>query len=184
MTVRSSLLLGISALAFLLIIPFILWASYNNTEISLRNQTVAQQKANEAVFDQTWKIISQQAQIANEYKNSFEKIYPQLMEGRYGNARGGALLSFITESNPNFDTKLYSQLANSIEIQRTEFTREQKKLIDIKREHDVLRQSFPSNLFVGNRPEIQITIVTSHKTEETFRTGKDEDIEVFGKDKK
>jgi hypothetical protein len=57
----------------------------------------------------------------------------------------------------------------------------QKELIDYKREHDNLRKLFPSCIFVGSRPEIKIIIITSEKTENTFKTGKDNDVDVFGK---
>ena len=39
--------------------------------------------------------------------------------------------------------------------------------------------TWPGSMFVGNRPEIEIAIVTSTKTEETFKTGKEDDVEVF-----
>jgi len=158
----------------------LMYVSYSNSEVRLRNQVTAQQKSNEAVFDNTWKIISQQAQIADQYKEAFKKIYPDLMAGRYGNARGGALMSFITESNPTFDVKLYEKVANSVEAQRTVFTNEQRKLIDIKREHDNVRTTFPGSFFVGSRAEVQIVIVTSSKTDAAFKAGKDDDTVLFG----
>jgi len=33
------------------------------------------------------------------------------MEGRYGNDRGGALMSWVQESNPNFDMKSSASLS-------------------------------------------------------------------------
>ncbi|MGH9426000.1 MAG: hypothetical protein ACRD2L_06835, partial [Terriglobia bacterium] len=91
------------------------------------------------------------------------------------------LLSFITESNPNFDMKLYEKVSNSIEAQRTVFKRDQQKLIDLKREHDDLRGKIPGSLFVGGRPAIDIAIVTSSKTDASFKTGKEDDTKVFPK---
>lgn len=174
-------LIGLIPVVLLAVIYGFMSVHYKNTEIRLRNQVGAQQKSNAAVFDNTWKIISQQAQISSEYKEAFKEIYPALMEGRYGNARGGALLSFITEANPQFDTKLYEKLANSVEAQRTVFTREQQKLIDLKREHDDLLAVFPSNWFVGDREPVEIRIVTSSRTEATFESGKDDDVDLFKK---
>lgn len=157
--------------------------SISNQEVGLRNQVKAQQENLKVVFDTTWKIIQQQAEVADEYKDAFAKIYPSLMSGRYGNKRGGALLSFVKESNPEFNIKLYEKLANSIEAQRITFAGEQKKLIDLKREHDTLRQTFPAKFFVGSRPEIPIEIVTSDKTDAAFQTGKENDVKLFGKKK-
>jgi hypothetical protein len=169
--------------AALLAIVAMSWISISNKEIRLRNQLNAQQKNMAVVFDNTWKIIEQQAGVATEYRDSFKDIYPQLMQGRYGNSRGGALMSWIQESNPNFDTKLFEKLSDSIEAQRTVFTREQQKAIDLKREHDNLRTAFPSSLVVGGRPEFELKLVTSAKTDAAFKTGQENDVSLFGNKK-
>jgi len=166
---------------FLGVMGVSMYFSISNQEVSLRNEVKAQQENLKVVFDATWKIIQQQANVADEYKDAFAKIYPALMEGRYGNKRGGALLSFIKESNPEFSTKLYEKVSESIEAQRINFANEQKKLIDLKREHDNLRQTFPSSLVCSSRPEIVLEIVTSTKTDKAFETGKDDDVKLFGK---
>src|ERR1041385_4848867 len=110
----KNILLGfLGVIAVLVLIAIVGYVSLSNQEKRLRNLISAQQDTNAAVYDQTWKIISEQANIADQYKEAFAQIYPDLMEGRYGNARGGALLSFITEHNPTFDTRLYEKVANS-----------------------------------------------------------------------
>lgn len=157
--------------------------SVSNQEVSLRNQVKAQQENLKVVFDATWKVIQQQAEVADQYKDAFAKIYPALMEGRYGDSKKErkTLLSFITESNPNFDVKLYEKVSTSIEAQRINFANEQKKLLDLKREHDTLRQTFPGSLILSGRPEIELHLVTSTKTDEAFSAGKDDDVKLFKK---
>ena len=68
--------------------------------------------------------------MTDEYKEAFREIYPQLIEGRYSQG-DGSLMKWIQESNPNFDTSLYKDLMNSIEVERTYFAAEQKKMLDI-----------------------------------------------------
>jgi hypothetical protein len=155
-----------------------MYFSYSNKEVTLRQQIKAQQTTIETVFDNTWKIISQKAQVADKYKDAFATIYPKLMEGRYSSNRGGAMWSWIQEQNPNFDTSLYASLSNAIEGQRTIFTESQKTLIDLKREHDTLRGTVPGKWFVGSRPEAMIVVVTSTRTEGAFKTGKDDDTNL------
>jgi len=100
------------------------------------------------------------------------------MQGReYG--KGGQLMKFITEANPNFDIRLFEKVSNSIEGQRTAFMRDQQKLIDLKREHDNVLTTMPGSFFVGSRPPVEIKIVTSTKTEKTFETRKEDDVDVF-----
>jgi hypothetical protein len=51
----------------------------------------------------------------------------------------------------------------------------------MKREHDTLCEMFPGSIFLRKRDDIKIDIVTSAKTEDTFKTGQDNDTEVFKK---
>lgn len=152
----------------------------SNTEIELREQAVAQEKDNQNIYDKTWKIISQKAQIADKYAKEFKDIYANLMNERYeGDEKSNPTFKWIHEQNPKFSTEMYKDLGDSISSCRAEFARVQSRLIDIKREHDVLRKRFPSKLIVGGREELIVTIVTSSKTDEVFKTGKDDDVELF-----
>jgi len=177
---KKSLLVGGIAVACLVLIPLLMYTSYSNSDVRLRNQVVAQQKKNEAVFDNTWKIIKQQAGVATQHKDAFKEIYGDIMHGRYDDG-GGKMMKWVQEHNPEFDSSLYKKLMTSIEAQRTIFTREQTKLIDLKREHDNLLQMIPSNLFVGSRDPVAIVIVTSSKTEKTFDSGHEDDVDLFDK---
>lgn len=151
----------------------------SNYEIDLRNQAEAQYEVNKSYADKMWKTIQQQAEVSNEYKDAFMEIYPELIAGRYSTERGGALMSWITEANPDFDVSLYGKLMNTIEAQREGFFNEQKKLISIMKQHEDLREKFPSALFVGGREKLDYPIVTSKETEEIFETGQENDIKLF-----
>ena len=168
-------------------IGFGMYVSYTNGEITKRNQTLAQQDVTKANYDKMFKTISQVAQVPGQFmeksKEAFKEIYPDLMEGRYGNDRGGALMSWIQESNPNFDmgaaAKLYENVQIAVEANRQEYFVEQKKLIDLHREHKTYIEKFPARLFIGNVEPIEITIITSSKTGGVYETGKDDEIELF-----
>ena len=84
--------------------------SYNNKEVSLRAQAEAQRGKVEGVHDKMWKIIQQKAQVTDEYKDAFAEIYPNIISGRYQGENDGALMKWVTEQNPNFDTSLYKDL--------------------------------------------------------------------------
>jgi hypothetical protein len=149
------------------------WMSCSNKEVRLRNQIAAQQEVNKAVHDTTWRILQEKAGVTNEYKTTFMEVYPKLMAARYQD-RSKLLMQFVKESNPNFDTSLYKDLMVSIEAERKNFLREQKKLRDLKMEHDNMIDTFPSFLFVGGRQKINVIIVTSTVSEEVFDTGRDD----------
>lgn len=168
--------------AALIVVPvgifFIMKVSTQNAEVRLRNQATAQVKANETTYDTCWKVISQLAGVAEKHKDGFKEVYTAIMQAR-GLDKGGNFMKWVQESNPQFDSKLYDKLANAIEGQRMVFKRDQQKLIDLKREHDNMLATWPSSMFVGDRDPLEITIVTSTKTDKVFTTGKEDDVDVF-----
>lgn len=172
-------LLGIS-----LIFGGITYFSYSNKEITLRNAIKAKQKDSEIIFDQTWKVISQKAQITEQYKNGFKEVFTDIMDARYDNTKGqrGALFNFVHEANPNFDVSLYKDLSAAVEEQRENFTRVQEELLGLGQEHDNLIDRQPAKFFlvmIGGVEHIKLNIVTSKKTEGVFKIGQENDIKVF-----
>lgn len=158
---------------------FIMWVvSVINTEVRLRNSGLAQQEVCTAFFDKMWKVINQEAQVSNQYKEAFKEIYIPLIEGRYSKG-DGSLMKWITEHNPTFDTRLYEKLMISIEAQREGFFMEQKKLVDIDREHKTFRQTIPNKFLIGNKSDLNITIITSETTDKVYETGQENDINLF-----
>lgn len=172
-----------SALAIFVIgiIIVSMYVSYSNTEIELRKKTEAQQQTCEAFFDKVWKIISQKAEVTAEYKESFKDVYSDIMTARYSGARGGALMSWIQEHNPNFDSGLYKDIQLAIETQRDAFFIEQKKLISYKNQHDVFVIRIPQKFFIGGRGLVDIVVITSAKTEQAYKEGKEELEPLFNK---
>ena len=160
------------------ITAFSMYFAYNNQDAKLRAQAEAQRGKVEGVHDKMWKVLQQKAQVSNEYKNAFSEIYPALIEGRYSQG-DGSLMKWIQEANPNFDTSLYKDLAQSIEIQRTEFQKVQERMIDIKREHEVLLTTVPSKWFISNKTPIEYTIISSTRSKVVMETGFDDDVSLF-----
>lgn len=109
------------------------------------------------------------------------------MEARYANDSTSGketLMKWVQESNPTFDSGLYLKLMNTIEGSRNAFTMEQRKLIDIDRELKSMKVDFPKSIVVRNKPDLDIKLVTSAKTEEAFKTGQENDgINPFEKKK-
>ena len=153
--------------------------SYNNKEIKLRTEAEAQRGKIEGVHDKMWKVLQQKAQVTDEYKTAFSEIYPAIMEGRYFGEGDGSLMKWVTEQNPNFDTSLYKDLMQSIEILRTEFQKNQERMLDLIREHKVICTTFPSKWFISNVSEIEYTIISSTKSKVVMSTVLDDDVDLF-----
>ena len=173
---------GVIGLIAIVAIGFMWGVGVNNKEIRLRNLSTAQMSVIEANYDKMWKVIQQQAGVADEAKNAFKEIYIPLIEGRYSND-SGTMMKWITEQNPQFNTNLYEKLMTSIEALRADFFQEQKKMISIVNEHNNLRMMFPSSLIVGGASPIEYTVISSKKTKAVMESGEENDIDVFKKDK-
>lgn len=155
-----------------------MYFSYNNQEIALRNQAEAQRGKIEGTYDKMWKILKQKVQVTDEYKDTFKEIYPQLIEGRYSQG-DGSLMKMIQESNPTFDTSLYKDLMQSIEVERASFQTSQERMLDIIREHKTLCNRFPAKFFISDKQEIEYTVISSSISKATMQTGEDNDINLF-----
>lgn len=159
-----------------IILLIAVYFSISNGEIRMRNRIAAQQNVSKVTFDNTWKIIKEKGGVSESYKEAFGKIYPEIMSTRNSGSKDGSLMRFVQESNPHFDISLYKDLSNSIETQRTIFTNEQKKLLDLKNTHDSMLDTFPGSLILAGRPKVDIKLVTSSRTESAFDTGKDDEL--------
>jgi hypothetical protein len=88
-------------------------------------------------------------------------------------------MKWITEANPTFDTSLYKDLMQSIELLRTEFQKAQERTLDLIREHNVLLTTVPSKWFVSNKEKIEYTVISSTRSKTVMETGLDDDINLF-----
>jgi len=157
--------------------------NFFNTSTTLITQYEAKTDANKADFDNTWKTISQVAQVPSKYKEDFEGVYKTYMESRKGGNTGdGAMLSFLSEAVPHYDAQaLYAKVQVVVESKRESWTMRQKELRDLKRAHDTLVRTFPGvmyNVVIGH-DELEAIMITSTKTEKTFATGLDENTDLF-----
>ena len=155
-----------------LLILIIMYFSYNNKEVALRKEAEAQRGNIEAVRDRMFQILTEQAGVAKNYRDAFEKIYPEIIAGRYQS--GGEMMKWIQEANPEFDTSLYGQLMNSIEMQRTSFTSAQTRMLDIINQRAALIESYPSQWFVKIKTPIEYTVISTSATKRVMETGVDD----------
>lgn len=160
--------------------------SVRNKDAKFRNLIGAKQKDNTSEFDNMWKKISQVAQVTDEAKNALQQIFTEHAKSR--TTGGGGLMKWVQESIPDIkpDSLPYKNLINIITGSRDAWTQRQKELLDIKREHDNLIDTVPSGwvlAMMGRDEKIDVTIITSSRTEKAFESGKDDDVDVFKRKK-
>ena len=171
-----SLIIIVAAVAILLIL-LIMFFTYNNKEIYLRKEADAQRKKIESTHDKMWKVIKQKAEVSDKYRETFERVYPEIIAGRYSD--GSSAMKWIQEANPTFDTSLYNDLMQAIEIQRTHLHNAQTRMLDVIRERASLIESYPSRWFITNKSEIEYEVISSTKTHNVVETRVDDDVDVF-----
>lgn len=178
---NKNTIITICVVAFMLLIGLITFSmsvSYKNDEVRYVNQFKAEEQVIEAVYDNMWKSIQQIAEVSDEYKTSFKDIYVEIIDKRYSKDNG-MLMKWITESNPNFDTKLYEKLATVIEVERRRFLNAQTKIIDIQRQHNNMLDVIPSKWFLSSCQRLEYEVISSSKTKQVMQTRMDDDIDVF-----
>ena len=168
-------LVALIAIVLVLAVLVIYYFSVNNREVALRKEADAQRGKIETVHDTMWKTLKQEAGVTEQYRDAFEKIYPDLIRGRYANDQGG-MMKWIQEQNPNFDTSLYRDLSQAIEVQRTIFSNAQQRMLDILRERETLIESMPAKFFISNKTRIDYEVISSTNTKSVLETRIDDDI--------
>lgn len=179
--------LGIGGSLLLMVIIMLFYGiGVSNKEARLRNQITAKQTDNTNEYDAMWKKIKQSAEVTDGQKEALRQIFVDHAKARSGDGGKNAVMLWIKESIPNVDTSTFNQLMNIVTGSRDRFTMRQKELLDFKREHDNMIDTFPSSMILSflGRGKIDVVIVTSTRTKEAFRTGEDDDTSVFDKGKK
>lgn len=164
------------------IILFTYGVGQYNSANTLKNTYEMKVKDNSSEFDNTWKTISQAAQIPEAKKNAFKEIYTDYAAARTSDGQG-KVMAWIKESNPTIDLSTYDKLMNIIVGTRQSWTFRQKELVGIAEAYNLKLSVFPSNVILGmlGFQKIDPKVITSARTDEAFRTGQDNEVELFKK---
>jgi hypothetical protein len=157
---------------------------YRNQEVSLRSQFNAVQNANKVDYDAMWKIIQEVAEVPTQYSDDFKNAYSSILASGSGTSQNTIRGLFATATGmraPQLDSSLYRKVQDTIEAERTKFANAQISLLDIKRQHDQLRLSWPASIFIGGVTPLEAKLVTSTRTEQSFETGRDDNVGVYKK---
>lgn len=147
---------------------------------------MAKQESNKNEFDSMWKKQMQSAQITSQQKDALYNLVVGYAKARADQAKG-SLAASVKEVVPNVDqnSHLFQQLMNIVNASRDVWTTKQNELIDLNRVHTNIVTVPPSSFICTllGKDVIKITIVTSERTDESFKTGKDNEIDLFPKEK-
>lgn len=179
-------IITISVILGLLIIGGIFLANiigFSNDENTLRRTYDQKMSERTAFYDKMWKLLSDKSKITLKMDTSFHKMINEIMINRKDGEN--VMMKWITESNPGitFDkvADAYESLSRSLEAEREGFFQQEKVLQDVVKQHTILITNFPGafyNLFF-NRQILNYKPITSDRTDDVMRTGKDNQSMVF-----
>jgi len=199
-------LITLGVLIVVLIAVSFFWdMSVDNKEIDLRKQHYAQVDVCKTSHDAMWKVIAQDAEITDKYKQDFEEIFPKIANNMMSDE---AMFQWMAGFNPEYSPDLYKELMKTIKTERSKFKRAQDIAIDISREYKAYIQKKPATWMINNDilealeykkyslEEVeQLSLadntyeaylvlsykpVLSTKTNDVFKTGLDDDVKLFG----
>lgn len=179
-SIKKLVILGISLVVTVAVVSFII--STKKREVRLRNEFKAKLSERTTIYDnKVFKTITSQAQITLKADSSFQRVVDAQMSGQKDAPE--LFMKWVQQSNPAATwlsvQELYKGLSRTVEAVRTEFVQIEKVLQDVKLQHDDLRTVFPSSLVVGGVEELLYKPITSDRTDEVMRTGKDNNTNVF-----
>lgn len=176
---HSTKILGGAALVVVLaVITMFSWGvGSNNSWVRMENTIKAQYKQNQNNYDNYFKKLKEMVQVPDMYAAALKDVYTSALKARNGADGSRAVISFLKEHNPNFDSSMYTKVMQTIEAGRNSFEADQKRLLDLKREYETSLQVFPDSTLASTLgfPKIDLAvfdIVTSEQTEEAFKTKK------------
>jgi hypothetical protein len=176
-------LIGLVAVLGVVGLVVVLVISAYNTANRLETGIKAAWTDNQNVLAQYSNRVAEAAQIPEMQKEDLKEVVTAALDARYGEDGSRALFQMIQEQNPTIDSTVYVQLQRIIESGRTDFQVAQTKLIDQKRVYETALGSFPRGFIMKmvGFPRVPLdtyNIVINDRTEDAFKTGKEEPIQL------
>jgi len=175
---KTSVIVGI-ILSVIVGFTALTWYSTYSGALQDRVLIEASKKNLEGIFDNAYKKINQTTQVARFDRNSVKDIIIQHAQAR--TSEGGSLMKWVQESVPNVDSSTLKQLINVINGARDEYTQQQTYYNDRVRSYNAkLVTPFIGWILVNinKLTPIEYFVVSSTRTDEVFKTGKENDIDL------
>ncbi len=168
------------ALMLMAILAIYTLATYN-VQQRLSNQYTAKVAANKTELSNLKAKFAEAAAVTTEQMASLEKIFVAHADARTKKG-DAALMTWVQETVPNVDQDTFKELQRIVVSSRDDWTTRQTELVDIARTYNTNLDTQPSGLVLsifGDFPRLEPAIVVSAGTQEAFRTGTDEPVELF-----
>lgn len=184
MSMSTKILLGVLAGIFLLVMGAGCDAcSVHNDCVRQENGLESQYQQNQNNYANYFDKLKEIAQVPSMYSADLEKVYKGAIQGRYGADGSKAVVQFIQEHNPTFDSSLYTKIQQVIEAGRNSFEADQKTLLDKRRVYQDTIGEWPGSMMAGMMgfPKVDLKKydpVINDETAQAFATKKAGPIQI------
>lgn len=173
----------VGSLVLIAVLAFTIVVGTHNTAVEYEKGLEAAYEDSQNVLSQYSLKIAESAQIPDMYTNDLKEVYTATVQGRYGENGSQAMMQWIQEHNPNFDSSLYKTIQQQIEAGRNKFEVSQRLVIEKKKLYETQLSYAVTGtvLRILGFPKIdldQIRIVKSQHSNESFSTGVDKGLKL------
>lgn len=178
--ITISIIIGIVIIGGIILANF---AGFSNDENELRRTYEQKISERTAFYDKMWKLLKDKSKITLKMDTSFHKMINEIMTNRKDGEQ--IMMKWVTESNPGvtFDkvAEAYESLSRTLEAEREGFFNQEKVLQDIVKQHTILITNYPGSIYncFFNRKLLDYKPITSDRTDDVMKTGKDNQSMVF-----
>jgi len=159
--------------------------TFKNKDVTLQNNFKKHNNDKAAAYDEMLKTVTGNAQVSDRTRDAFAEVVKIQMDGRKD--AEGLAMKWIQEANPaaTFSevASMYRNLARVIETKRTAFLERETTLSSIVEQHDNFVEKFPNLIWAAifGTKRLEYKPITSSRTENAVKTGKDDNFDVFEK---
>lgn len=147
---------------------------------------LAEYKNNQNKLSGHFQKIQEMVQVPEMYTDDLKKVFDSAIQGRYKDKN--PVLLFVQEHNPNFDSKLYTNLQVEISAGRDDFKTGQTSLLSRCQSYDTLRRTFPASMWATGYPSPNhdwnkiCTPITDVLTDKVYESGHSEPLKLRSKE--
>ena len=174
-------LVVLSIITIPVIVGVVYYVNTYNKEVSIR--TLFEQNISDraALLDKMYKVGKKKGSVVLKADSSFIKMIGVVMSARKDGP--SVMTKWVTEQNPTASykeiTDMYKDLSRALEANQEELYNKEQELSRVVAIHKNLLNQFPSNLILSDKEPLKYKPISSDKTDEVLRTGKDNDVSAF-----
>ena len=171
-------------LVILIISIFTMYVNYSNAGNRSEKQIEKLYNNSQSVLSNYTMTIVETTKVSTKYRKDLEDIIKATMSGRYGEDGIESVVTFLQEQNLQLDSKMYTNIQNTMIAGRKDFLNSQNLLMDACASYKTSLDNVVSGMFLrfAGYPKTNLqekcTPITDEHTDASFKSKKQKAIDV------